>query len=56
MGNDYKAWRAGMYISGSYAYTINDDVVVQSSAHKFTYYFGGELDEIFLGEKIKDDI
>jgi len=44
-----------MYISGSYPYMINDDTVVQASAHKLTYRFGGELDKIVLGDSIKDD-
>lgn len=52
MVNDYRAWRAGMHISGSYGYTIKNDIVLQSYSHSLTYLLGGELDEIFLGQKL----
>ena len=56
MKNAYVAWRAGLYLSGSYPYLVADDVALQSYSHNFTYKLGGELDYIFLGEKIRDDL
>jgi hypothetical protein len=56
MTNDYRSLRAVMYLSGSYSYTIKDDIVLQSYARSLTYRLGGELDEIFLGEKFKNNL
>lgn len=36
----YRAWRATLYISGSYPYTIQDDKVNESFVHSFTYKLG----------------
>ena len=55
MDKSYLAWRSAMYISGSYPYMIHDDIAQRAHSHNFTYKLGGELDEIFLGDKIEDD-
>ena len=55
MDKSYLSWRAGMYLSGSYPYMVQDEIVARGHSHNFTYKLGGELDEIFLGDKIEDD-
>ncbi|MEK6854075.1 MAG: hypothetical protein AABX60_01950 [Nanoarchaeota archaeon] len=42
----YRAWRAMLYVSGSYAYTIQDDKVNESHSHASSLKWGiEEFDE-----------
>lgn len=42
----YRAWRAALYISGSYPYTIQDDKVEESFCHSSSLKLGiEEFDE-----------
>lgn len=50
MDSSYRSLRALMYMSGSYPYTIHDDVVLQSYSRR-PGKLGGELDEIVLGQR-----